>query len=211
MPSTPGSAQTLRARQREPRFDLIEKMLLVCTPRPHSTLEIVAALRRDFRISQRLAYRDLAEVWQRRASEQARDRAALVAEAEFEWRRREAIADDRGETHAGNIALRERHKLLGLYAPKKIEHSGSVGVSMTIDVKLDILVGVLDAKGLAALDVVLEQIEAARSAGLLPEPKSEEDGDEIDAEIVDATPLPAPVPPVPPVAPRPRRAPKRKS
>lgn len=176
MPSTPGSATTLKARAREQRFEVIEELLRVIEPAPKSTLEIVAEIMRRFSISERVAYRDIREVWNRRARDLAATREAQLAEADHEWRRREALADQRGETQAGNFALDRRHRLHGLYAPTKVQVSGSVGVHAELAIRIDALIGVLDEHGREALDVVLEQLDRARAAGLLPEP-SEREGD----------------------------------
>jgi hypothetical protein len=62
-----------------------------------------------------------------------------------------------------------------LFAPKKIEVSGSLSLSA----RVTSLVGVLDADGIAALEIVQRQIAAARDKGLLPSP-------EADAQTVDA-------------------------
>jgi hypothetical protein len=183
MASTPGSATTPRARMREKRLQRVEEMLLVVEPKPHSNAEIVKAIVEEFKIDRRIAQRDLSEVWHRRGREQAANRAAMVAEADHDWRRREAMADAKGEIQAGNFALAQRHRLLGLFAPTKIEHSGSVGITATLDVnvRLEAVIGVLDSEGLAALEVVLGQVERARARGALPAVAAGPDDDDAEA------------------------------
>lgn len=159
---------------------------------PMDTADILTKIVEEFGISRRTAYDDLAEVWHRRATSNRLAHEARVAEAERSWRRRERLADKRGDTQAGNFALDRLHKLHGLYAAKKVEHSGMVGMRMEIDVRLDAMIGVLDATGRAALDVVLAQLEQARAAGLLPEPTDDEPGEQGEDERPEQQPAPAP-------------------
>lgn len=168
MPSKPGSATTARSIARVSRIDRIEQLLL------DADKPVEPTIRREFPnedgtpLSERVIKRDIAEAWHRIRARFDAERDILAAKARAKWERRERLADKRGDTQAGNYALDRWTKLLGLYAPTKLEVSG--GVSMRVDVRLDGIVGILDAEGLAALEVVMAQIERARAAGLLPEP-----------------------------------------
>lgn len=105
-----------------------------------------------------------------------RDRLALQLQAI-------ADAHQAEQPQAAIAALREIGRLHGLYAPIK------VGVTHGAEpaLQLDAILGVLDSAGHAALQVVLAQIEAAKTQGRLalpPGPDGARDDIE-DAELVD--------------------------
>jgi hypothetical protein len=88
-------------------------------------------------------------------------------------------------------ASREVSRLTGAIAPKKIDVTHKDAVDLPL--QLDDILSELDEEGHAALAVVLDKIEAAKSAGrLLPRAPADEDVIE-DAELVedDAAPKPS--------------------
>jgi hypothetical protein len=94
------------------------------------------------------------------------------------------IADREEERQpiAAVAALREIARISGLHAPQKLE------VTHTTDgplFDLRAVIGILDEAGLAAWDVLLEQIDRAERAGRLLPMGRETDGAVIDAEIVE--------------------------
>lgn len=97
------------------------------------------------------------------------------------------IADEQesAEPQAAVAALREKAKIMGAYAPKKIEHTH--GASPELALQLDAILAVLLPHEHAALDVVLAGIERAKREGQLQ--LASGDGDEVqDAEIVESEP-----------------------
>lgn len=97
------------------------------------------------------------------------------------------IADAQEEEHpvASVAALRELSKILGFYAPKKLEVMH--GASPELALQLDAILAVLNGPELAALDIVLAGIERAKREGLILQSGSgegEPDDDIEDAVIV---------------------------
>ncbi len=84
-------------------------------------------------------------------------------------------------------ASREVSRLTGAYTPTRVSVTHSQAGPPELALKLDAILGILDAAGIAALHVVLEQIEAARADGRLAAPAEEEIED---AEYVDVPPQP---------------------
>lgn len=76
-------------------------------------------------------------------------------------------------------ALSEIASIGGLYAPQKIEVVPSEAL------ELEAIIRVISPRGKAALDVLLEEIEVARSQGLLPAAGGTGQGEVVDAEIVE--------------------------
>jgi hypothetical protein len=94
------------------------------------------------------------------------------------------IADNSEESDpmAAVVALRELAKIVGLHAPMQLELSQRQQQDQEIDLRATI--DCLDEAGRAALDVVLAQVEAAKSAGRLALPPA--DSDVIDVEPVES-------------------------
>jgi hypothetical protein len=88
---------------------------------------------------------------------------------------------------AAIAASREVSKLNGAYAPKQIEVHHSTGGDLPY--QLDAILAILDDDGIAAMRVVIGQIEAAKSSGrlALPEESPASTEDIVDAEIVEET------------------------
>ncbi len=130
-----------------------------------------------FKVSKATAERDIAQADALIADDAAVERPMLRI---IETRRLQRVAA-KAETDKQYSAVaslsREVAKINGLHAPKKIEVSQKVTVSM----RITSLVGVLDARGIAALEIVQEQIEAARQRGVLPV-ATEGDRDDGDAD-----------------------------
>lgn len=100
----------------------------------------------------------------------------------------QAIADAHQHTRpsAAIRALREIGLLNGCYAPTKVEVEHSAEMTLQLDAILE----VLDDAGHAALEVLQQQIERAKSEGrlALPEPQAKPVIDIEDAEIVEPEP-----------------------
>jgi hypothetical protein len=92
------------------------------------------------------------------------------------------IADEqeRDQPQASVAALREQAKILGLYAPKRLEVTH--GASPELALQLDAIIEVLNDEELAAMRVVLAGIERAKREGRLALPAAEAVED---AEIVE--------------------------
>jgi hypothetical protein len=123
----------------------------------HTGAQTRAYLIETFKISRATATRRIAEAQRLIAEEAERVRPYLKARETARLDRIADKAEDKGEYQAAVAASREIGKLHGLHAAKKI-HVTTVSVAIEISAVLE----VLDARGLAALDVVLEQVEAPR-------------------------------------------------
>jgi hypothetical protein len=114
--------------------------------------------------------------------------AELPAHRADVCRQLQRIADDQEQQHpiAAVAALREKSKILGLYAPKKLQVTH--GAAPELALQLDAILAVLSPRGHAAMDVLMEEIEAAKREGrlALPEPAEAEGGAE-DAEFVEVS------------------------
>ena len=136
----------------------------------YSTRQLALTLAKHFEISERQAYEDIAEIVERCRADDEKEQEHRLSAARREWLRKSRLYESKGKFADANYAYDKYCKLNGLYAPKKIEFSGS----LTIGAQITSLVGVLDAEGLKALDVVQQQIAAARAKGLLPAPQAAE-------------------------------------
>lgn len=125
--------------------------------------QIVRAIADQFTISIRQAHFDLAEVYAQCRADSSADQEIRISRARLTWQRRMRLCELKGDQAAANYALDRLCKLDGLYAPKKIEVGGTVGVV----VQMRTVLSALDAIGLAALDVVMQQL-ALRGIGGLP-------------------------------------------
>jgi hypothetical protein len=146
----------------------------------HSSNKTRDMLMETFGISRATAWRRIAEAQRLIAEDAEQERPYLRARETARLNRIADKAEDGGEYHSAVAASREIGKLHGLHAAKKIQVT-TVSVAIEISAVLE----VLDARGLAALDVVLEQVEAAKAAGLLKAPEPEPidvSGDEADVE-----------------------------
>lgn len=208
MPSQPDQ-DSGRSLERNRRIALVERLILESVDTgadPLTAKDIAAKLGEARAVSARQLNYDIREAWRRIAATREKDREALFARADLGWQRRERLADKRGDTQAGNYALDRWAKLHGLNAPTRVQVGGSIGLHVTVDVQLRGIIGVLDAAGLAALQVVLDQVELAKAAGKLPEltaPAAGE-GDE-PGEVAEDEPEPVAVAPS-----RPKRSRSRK-
>lgn len=166
------ATETPRSMSRHLRFQQIEELIA----QQRTGGEIVRIMMGRTGLQERQVAYDLAEVYERCRAEDATDHEIRLVRARRTWgetlRRCQLQAEEHLGTQVG--AAYERRvieciaqlcKLDGLYAPKKIEMSGSVNVHVGIQITK--VVGVLDADGLAALSKVMEQVEAAKANGLL--------------------------------------------
>lgn len=153
--------RSLRHYDRDRRLAWIELYL-----GKYSTKQLALRVAEKFEISERMAYADIAEIAERARSDDAEEHSYRVAAASREWMRKSRKYEREGRYHESNYAYDKACKLKGLYAPKKIEVSGSIGIGAQITT----LVGILDAEGLKALDLIQQQIAAARAKGQLSAP-----------------------------------------
>lgn len=135
----------------------------------------------EFKITERTAYSDIAAVYASVQAESADDSAIRIGRARRTWQRLMRDAEEHDDRAAANYAHDRLCKLDGLYAPKRVEMSGSVGLSVSVSMRS--IIGVLDATGLAALEIIMQQVEAAKARGELPT------GDATDEGTHDRTPI----------------------
>lgn len=137
---------------------------LLCTQ--YTGGQIVRTLCEEFAVVERTAYTYLKLAYERMQGDAAKDRGIRKARARASWQAqfRRCIAN--GEMQAANYALDRLCKLDGLNAP--VKHEVEVSATLAVQVEIRAIVGILDAQGLAALDVLMKQIEAAQAKGLLP-------------------------------------------
>ena len=155
------STSTVKSLERHKRFKQIEELLA----EQYTGGQIVRHMMKEHGLQERQCYLDLSEVYARCQADDARDHDVRMSKARLAWGRRLRMCESAGEQQAANYALDRICKLEGLYAPKKIELTQTTA---TVNIQITALVGVLDAAGLAALELVQQQIEAARQRGLLP-------------------------------------------
>jgi hypothetical protein len=144
------------------RIRLIEDLLA----QQHSNHEIVRLVAEQCHVAERTAYDDLKEAMARAVPESEDERISRIDRARRMWQRRIRICELQNKQADANYAADKLCKLEGVYAPKKIEFSGTVGVA----IEMRAVMGILDAAGIAALELVLEQVERAKAAGKLPAP-----------------------------------------
>lgn len=162
-PTTP--RRSLRSYDRDQRLAWIESHL-----GKYTTRQLALRTGEVFGISERQAYEDIAAIVERCRADDAKDSADRLAAARREWLRKARLYEAKGKFADSNYAYDKLCKLLGLYAPKKLHISGH----LTVGAQITSLVGVLDAEGLKALEIVQRQIAAARDKGLLPAPNVEQ-------------------------------------
>ncbi|MDQ1446791.1 MAG: hypothetical protein QOI20_3255 [Acidimicrobiaceae bacterium] len=150
----------LRLVEKNKRIERIEDLIA----QQYSTKQIVAKVVDEFGVAERTAYTDITECYERAVPDSEEERSRRLDRARRSWQRRMRLAEEKGDQSAANYALDRLCKLDGLYAPKKVEMSSSV----TVSVSMRSVVGVLDAAGLAALELVMQQVEAAKARGELP-------------------------------------------
>ncbi len=151
--------KTLRSYDRDQRLAWIELFL-----GKYGTRQLALRVVEEFGISERQAYEDIATIAERARSDDAKESEYRLSAARREWMRKSRKFERDGKYADANYAYDKYCKLNGLYAPKKIELSGTISIGAHITS----LVGVLDAEGLKALAVVQQQIALARTKGLLP-------------------------------------------
>lgn len=164
----PGGTKTVFSRDRHERMRRIEVLLA----KQYTTKQMIRIIQAEEEppVSERQVYTDIAEVYATIQAEDADERAIRLARARRTWARQYRRCVDKGDMSAANYALDRICKLDGLYAPKKIEVSGTLSLSA----RVTSLVGILDADGIAALELIQRQIAAARDNGLLPAPVQDE-------------------------------------
>jgi len=192
MPSAPGGPKVKtngRSVVREARINAIVEKLLEGKEKREAVQELAAILVRPdgAPLSDRLIDRDFHEAWRKIRARFDAQRDHLVALARVKWERRERLADEDKDRKAGNVALANWTRVVGAYAPTRaqVEVTGQVEVNVNLQARA--IVGVLSERGLAAMRVLHEEIEAARLAGKLPalpagpaerDPDDDEDDDD---------------------------------
>lgn len=131
----------------------------------HTSRQIVDKLIEEFKIVERTAYTTIRIAYERLAADAANDRGIRKARARATWQRHYRRCLEKGDNQAANYALDRLCRLDGLYAPEKIEVTNTLSVA----VQLDMVVNVLDEAGLAALEIVMAQLEAAKQRGDIQE------------------------------------------
>ena len=77
-----------------------------------------------------------------------------------------------GELQAANRVLEQLARIDGLNVAEKIEVTTT---TVSVEMRIDAVIGILDDEGLKALDLVLAQVDAAKAKGLLTEGAGELD------------------------------------
>lgn len=174
MASKPGSADTARSIRRVARLDEIEQMILDGMDGREIKIKVRANPDKwpgedGAPLTSRQIERDVREVWLRLRKRHEEEREHLITKAIVKWERRERLADAAKDYKSGNVALANWTRIHGLYAPTRAEVEVKGAVQVNVNVQVRALVNVLSERGLAALRVLHEEIEAARAAGkLLP-------------------------------------------
>jgi hypothetical protein len=163
-PQAQRSDKALRLADKRKRIARIEELIAS----RYSNVEIVRLIEKEFEVAERTAYDDLKEAYERWAASDDLEREHRLDVARRAWERRYRRCEERGEESAANYALDKLCKLDGLYAPKKVDVSGTVAVT----VSMRAVMAVLDAEGIAAFETVLRQVEAAKARGELPDPET---------------------------------------
>lgn len=149
---------------RERRQAWIEARLVAKPETGESNKSIMAAGAEFFGVSRRTIQLDLSEVYAYYPATDDETRRERRTAARMRWLELTEKALTAQAYGAAVAAHREACKMDGLYEPEKIEITGKVTVAATVRG----VVGVLDAEGLAALEVVMRQVDAAKKLGMLP-------------------------------------------
>lgn len=164
----------LRRVEKDRRIVRIEDLLA----EQYTTAQIVRLVVKEFGVAERTAYTDVSEAYAAVHADDAAESGIRLVRARRSWQRRLRRAEAAGDESAANYALDRICKLDGSYAPKKVEMSGMVGV--TVNISMRSIVGVLDAAGLAALELVMQQVELAKARGELPAALVENDAEAVE-------------------------------
>lgn len=161
----------------------------------HSGRQIVRTLCDQFEVVERTAYHYVRLAYDRLQADAANDRGIRKARARATWQTQYRRCLEAKDLSAANYALDRLMRLDGLFAPEKIEIGGTISVA----VQMRAVMNILDADGLAALEIVLTQMEAARVRGELVEAIDDEaatlpEGDEAVAELLGRDGEPVPIP-----------------
>jgi hypothetical protein len=143
--------------------------------------EVRTAIVERYSVHKTTAEKDIIEA--RRRNEELTNRAVpdLIARNSIRLDALVDIAEEKGDVVGATGALREFHRIHGMHAPKKVQVTGHVAIALDIQA----VVAVLDDVGLAALETVLAQIEAAKARGDLALPAPEDKSDDDDADELD--------------------------
>lgn len=133
----------------------------------YTSRQIVTLLCDEFKVVPRTAYSYLKLAYDNLATSSAEERGLRKAQAIAVWKAQFRRCIKKGDMSAANYAQDRLCRIYGLYAPlkHKVEMTGSISVG----VQIRNVMNVLDARGLEAMAIVLEQLDAAKQKGLLVE------------------------------------------
>jgi hypothetical protein len=156
-----------------------------------SSRQIVEALIKEFSVVERTAYTYIKLAYENLSADAANDRGIRKARARATWQAQYRRCIAKGDLPAANYAMDRLCRLDGLFAPEKHVHTTTM---ISVSVQIDAVINVLDAAGLAALDVVLAQLDAAKARGELADAAAEEaaPADAIEILARDGKPVPIP-------------------
>lgn len=163
---------------------------LLCTQ--YTSRQIINALVDEFGVVARTAYAYLKAAYERLHDDDsdAVARGLRKAKARATWQRQYQRCLSCNDMAAANYALDRLCKLDGHYAPTKHHHTVNATLSVQMDIRA--VMGVLDTTGFKALDVLMQQIETAQAKGLLPASVKQQPDDSI-VDAIDDRPKPIPV------------------
>lgn len=151
--------ETHRSEPRRARFAQIAELI----EQQWSGPEIVEKLCVEHGISERMAQYDLAAVYEEFRKGDAEDQAVRIARARRAWQRQFRDCKTAQDRDAANYALDRLSRMDGVYAPKQVSITGTIGVA----VEIRAVMRALDDAGLVALDLVMGQLKRA-GIGLTP-------------------------------------------
>lgn len=157
--------------------------------------QIVKLLCKEFKVVERTAYSYLRIAYENLQAGAEDERAIRKTRARATWQTQYRKCLAAKDFSAANYALDRLCKLDGLFAPTK--HKIEMGGVVTVGVQIRNVMNVLDVAGLAAMEIVLAQLEVARQKGLLVEdpvpapqlPEGVSAEDIIDADVAKPTPV----------------------
>lgn len=144
--------------EKERRITVAEKLIA----RQYTGRAILMRLCQKYKVDQRTAYAYIAVAFQRLAADAENDRPIRKARMRLTLQSLMRAHMTKGDGSSANRAADMLCKIDGLYTPEKITIEHTVGVPLEIERVVD----VLDNAGLAALEVVMAQVEAAQLKAL---------------------------------------------
>lgn len=128
--------------------------------------DIFRAMQAEHSLSPTQARKLLTDVYQRARAKNEEELEQQLQDAFHELEEQKLIARAAGAHTAAGKAIREKHTLRRLYAPKRVEVSGQVTVG--VQVQISAMIAVLDDQDLIDLARINAKIEQAKASGALP-------------------------------------------